>query len=159
MDIEDLCKECLMTNVGAPSSLPKYADKECWALTDLLNDNGELLTITDRDMIRSQNRLRTKLPSDERLQYSGPPVTVTDNCTNRQKRLVLYHKLFRFLYGVGQHGVRVVLPSCCVLRIQNTYKDANNPADIEENFFIADQRAPDITEISDIKVKRKFDEI
>ena len=110
-------------------------------------------------MFRSQNRLKTKLPTDGPLQYSGPPVTVSELCTNKQKRLVLYHKLFRFLYGYGQHGVRVVLPTCCVLRIQNTYRDANNPADIEENFFVSDQCSPDEAEISNIKVKRKFDEI
>jgi len=47
MEIEDVRKECSMTDLGAPSSLPKYADKECLALTDL--EEGELLTNTERD--------------------------------------------------------------------------------------------------------------
>merc|ERR1719397_2361185 len=99
-------------------------------------------------MFRSQNRITTKLPIDGPDEYTGPPVTISQKLTNKQKRLILYHKLFRYLYGVGQQGVRVVLPTCCVLRIQNTYRDSNNPADIEENFFVADQCDPAEIEIS-----------
>ena len=40
----------------------------------------------------------------------------------------------RFLYGVGIAGVRIPLPSCCVLRIQTAYPYALDPPN-EEGFI------------------------
>ena len=40
-----------------------------------------------------------------------------------------------FLYGVGRTGIRIPLPSCCVLRIQNEYRDQDNPATAEEGII------------------------
>ena len=44
-----------------------------------------------------------------------------EDCNNVQKRLVLYHKCFHFLYGYGHKGYKFP-PSCMVLRIQSKYK-------------------------------------
>ena len=97
---------------------------------------GELLIGNEKDMTRASNRVLTKLPSDEPGEYIGPPVVCFEECSNAQKRLVLYYKLFRFLYGIGLRGVRITLPSCCVLRIQAEYPDDNEPASIEEHYFM-----------------------
>ena len=122
-----VCSGCLMTDKGPASNMDIFTE-DCWALTDLMEKGGALLTGTRRDMNRSRNRVRTKLPTDGPGQYSGPPNTVFSECSMRQKRLVLYHKLYRFLYGIGRTGVRVVLPACCILRIQITYTDPEVPA-------------------------------
>ena len=45
-----------------------------------------------------------------------------NDCNDRQKRLVLYHKVFRLLYKIGKKGVRVRLPSCVVRRIKRRWK-------------------------------------
>jgi len=74
-------------------------------------------------MSRSKNRVKTKLPSDGPSEYNGPPVKTFDECNSIQKRLVIYHKLYQWLYGLGRKGVRIPLPSCCVLRIQCAYSD------------------------------------
>ena len=57
--MEDLCKECLMTNRGAPR------DENCWAVTALMAKGGKLLTGYRKDMDRSANRVKTKLPHDK----------------------------------------------------------------------------------------------
>ena len=108
-----------MTDKGLPSNTDRFTE-DCWALTDLMEEGGVLLTGTRRDMNRSRNRVRTKLPTDGPGQYSGPSITVFSECSMAQKRLVLYHKLYRFLYGIGRTGVRVALPACYILRIQIT---------------------------------------
>ena len=130
-----VCVECLMTNRGAPNTSTNYSDKECWSVTELMAAGGALLLGNEKDMFRSRNRLKTKLPTDGPGQYTGPSITEFQICTNHQKRLVLYHKLYRFLYGVGRKGVRVVLPSCCIMRIQNTWPDPAAPATIDESFI------------------------
>ena len=85
-------------------------------------------------MERSSERVRSKLQSDGPGEFTGPPVKSFIECNNKQKRLVCYHKLFRFLYGIGITGVRIELPPCCVLRIQNEYRDLRHPACAEEGF-------------------------
>ena len=47
-------------------------------------------------------------------------------CTNLHKRFMLYYLLFRMIYKVGEHGVREILPSCCVSRISHEY-----PGDVD----------------------------
>ena len=79
-----------MTDVGAPRN------DSCWAVTELMAQGGELLTGLPKDMIRSANRVKTKLPQDKKYEYTGESVTDFVNCSNRQKRVVLYHKLFHF---------------------------------------------------------------
>ena len=127
--MEDFYKECLTTDLGAPR------DESCWAVTKLFEHDGELLSGHRKDMRRSANRVRTKLQHDKNGEYTGHSITDFANCSNPQKRLVLYHKLFHFLYGIGRKGVRIVLPSCCVLRIQNEFSDPAEPATIEESFI------------------------
>ena len=125
-----------MTDRGAPCP-QSYDGASCWACTNLMKEDGKLLTGTRVDMIRSSSRIRSKLPSDGIGEYSGASIETFEECTNKQKRLVCYHKLYRFLYGVGRYGVRVALPSCCVLRIQNQFPDPEDPADIDEGFIEA----------------------
>ena len=116
--------------------LEHLENDSCWAVTELMAQGGELLTGLPKDVIRSANRVKTKLPQDKKYEYTGESVTDFVNCSNRQKRLVLYHKLFYFLYGVGRKGVRIVLLSCCVSRIQYEFPDPAEPANIEESCFI-----------------------
>ena len=130
-----VCVGCLMTDKGAPNNFPKYLNYECWATTDLMEENGALLTGIDSDMRRSKNRLKTKLPGDGPGKYSGHSVAPFAECSMAQKMLVLYHKLFRFLYRYGRKGVRIALPACCVLRIQNSYSDPIEAATMEESFI------------------------
>ena len=115
--------------------LPQYVGMPCWAMTTLMSPGGELLTITDEDMIRSRGSIRTKTEDDSDEEYSGPPVTIIANLTKKQSRRVLYHKLFRFLYNIGRRGVRIVLPSCCVTVIQQAYIDPSESASAEESIF------------------------
>ena len=122
-----------MTDFGAPNTSQAYTE-ECWALTDMMTEGGDLLTGLEKDMHRSRNRLKTKLPIDGPGEYSGPPVTSFSDCSMVQKRLVLYHNLYGFLYGPGRTGVRLALPACCILRIQLTYSDPKIPATIDEGF-------------------------
>jgi len=96
---------------------------------------GYLLTITHEDLKRSKNRVRTKIETDGPDEYSGPPVQSPSNLNAKQSRLVLYHKLFRYLYGEGRRGVRVILPSCCVTVIQQNFSDNQYPASAEESTF------------------------
>ena len=91
--MEDSCKECSMTDLGAPS----YAS--CWAVTELMASGGRLVTGNNKEMKRPANMLRIKLQSDEKGEYSGDAVSIFEDCNNRQKRLVLYHKLY-FFYTV-----------------------------------------------------------
>ena len=130
-----VCAGCLMTDKGSPNNYPEYQNYECWAATDMMEEDGPLQSGLDDDMLHSKDRLKTKLSIDGPGQYSGPSVTTFAECSMVQKRLVLYHKLFRFLYGFGRRGVRVALPACCVLRIQNAYSDPAEPATIEEIFI------------------------
>ena len=51
---------------------------------------------------------------------TAPPASVAA-MTNPQKRMVCYRKLFRLLFGIGQVGYQVVLPSCCRAPINNLY--------------------------------------
>ena len=118
-----------MTDLGAPS----YAS--CWAVTELMASGGRLVTGNNTDMKRSAKRVRIQLQTDAKGEYSGDAVSTFEDCNNRQKRLVLYHKLYFFLYGVGRTGIRIPLPSCCVLRIQNEYRDQDNPATAEEGII------------------------
>ena len=125
-----------MTNTGAPS-LYGYIGVACWALTDKMLTGGDLLVANKEEMMMSKDRVKTKLKSDGPGEYNGPSVEKFDRCSKRQKRIVCYYKLFRFLYGYGLHGVRITLPSCCVLRIQTEYPGDNiEPADIEEHHII-----------------------
>ena len=55
-----------------------------------------------------------------------------EDCKDVQKRLVLYHKLFRHLYNEGRSGIRVDLPNCCKTKIQIQYKRDVDP---EEGSF------------------------
>ena len=128
------CNACAMTDRGAPCSLT-YNGALCWASTDLMKEGGKLLTGSRKDMIRSCWRVKSKLSTDGVGEFNGPPVEEFEDCSNVQKRLICYHKLFRFLYGIGRVGVRVPLPSCCVLRIQNQYPDPIHPATIDEAFI------------------------
>ena len=93
-----------------------------------------IITGTKEEMERSRNRVKSKLSTDGLGEFNGPPIETFENCSNAQKRLVCYYKLYRFLYGIGRLGVRVALPSCCVLRIQNQYPDEVEPAMIDEGF-------------------------
>ena len=71
-----------MTDKGPASNMDIFTE-DCWALTDLMEKGGALLTGTRRDMNRSRNRVRTKLPTDGPGQYSGPPNTVFSECSMR----------------------------------------------------------------------------
>ena len=128
------CNACAMTDRGIPGS-PEYDGIPCWSLTDLMKKGGKLVTATEHEMIRSSSRLKSKLPTDGVGEFNGPAPKTFDDCSNVQKRLVCYHNIFRFLYGVGIAGVRIPLPSCCVLRIQTEYPDALNPPNEEEGFI------------------------
>ena len=55
---------------------------------------GKLLIGDRKDMARSRERLKSKLTGDAVGEYSGPPEITFVGCTNVQKRLVCYHKLF-----------------------------------------------------------------
>ena len=127
------CNACSITDRGAPSP-PDFVDIPCWSLTNLMQTDGKLLTANEEDMRRSSDRVKTKLPSDGPGEFTGPAVKSFNACNSKQKRIVCYHKLFRFLYGIGITGVRIALPSCCVLRIQNEYRDPLHPACAEEGF-------------------------
>ena len=128
------CHGCEMTDRGSPCP-NEHGGVTCWAMTELMATGGKLLIGDRKDMARSRERIKSKLTGDAVGEYSGPPVDTFDACTNVQKRLVCYHKLYRYLYGVGIAGVRVALPSCCVLRIQNEYRDLENPACHEESYI------------------------
>ena len=101
----------------------------------MMATGGDLLTGNNDDMLRSIGRIKGKLPTDGPDEYSGPSPTLFNDCTNKQKGLGCYYKVFRFLYGVGHSGVRIALPACCVLRIQNAYADPEEPATFEEGFI------------------------
>ena len=126
-----VCHSCLMTNRGVPNAFPNYTET-CWANTNIFAHGGTMLVGNANDMRRSRNRIRQKRPTDGPGEYTGDPVATWNLCNPKQKRLVCYHKLFQFLYGIGRRGVRIVLPSCCVLRIQTEHADVNYPADLEE---------------------------
>jgi len=51
-----------------------------------------------------------------------PPKELVD-CTGRQKRVAMYLKIFRNIYGIGKNGVRVDLPACIVARVRRTWPD------------------------------------
>ena len=127
------CNVCSITDRGAPSP-PDYVGIHCWSMTDLMQTNGKLLTANEEEMRRSSYRVRTKLECDAPGEFTGPAVKSLEACNSKQKRLVCYHKLFRFLYGIGISRVTIALPSCCVLRIQNEYRDPLHPACEEEGF-------------------------
>ena len=95
----------------------------------------KLVTATEDEMIRSRSRLKSKLPRDGVGEFNGPAPKTFEECNNVQKRLVCYHNLYRFFYGIGISGVRIALPSCCVLRVQNEYSDPLNPPTEEEGFI------------------------
>ena len=129
-----MCNGCALTDRGCPKP-SEYGEISCWAMTPLMAFGGDLLIGNYKNMIQSSFRIKGKLPTDGPAEYTGPSPTRFEDCTNKQKRLVLYHKLFRFLYGVGHAGVRIALPACCVLRIQNAYPDPLDPATFEEGFI------------------------
>ena len=81
----------------------------CDAVTNAMAIQG-LLVLTYNEIVTNPD-----------LWYqTGPPASVAV-MTNRQKRALCYRKLFRLLYGVGQQGNKVPLPSCCRVPINNTY--------------------------------------
>jgi len=101
----------------------------CWANTDLFvicgeqKLNGDIAT-EDGDYLRGYNEDLERSRSRIRNLNSNPPTypETWNDCNDRQKRLVLYHKVFRLLYKIGKRGVRVRLPSCIVGRIKRRWK-------------------------------------
>ena len=130
------CHGYIMTDKG-PLCPSKHRGAMCQALTDLMAPGGKLLIGDQDDMARSSNRLKTKPINQDTGEYCGPSVDNFESCTNVQKRIVCYHKLYRFLYGVGITGDRVAPPASCVLRIKNQYSDPLNPACREESYIEA----------------------
>lgn len=105
------CPECSTTVRGAPV-------EGCWIKNPSYEMGvGEMMIGNETDMRRSARRV---------LDNEGNSVETWADCNNAQKRIVLYHKTYRFLYGVGRHGIRVKLPSCIVNRIKITFP-ANMP--------------------------------
>ena len=84
-----------MTDKGSPCSIT-YKGKLCWASTELMNDGGKLLIGIKQDMERSRNRVKSKLATDRLGEFNGPPIEKFENCISAKKRLVCYHKLYRF---------------------------------------------------------------
>ena len=86
----------------------------CWSLDEIYDfDTGEMLFGTKDDMSRSASRV---------IDFeTGKPVREWEAANNVQKRIVLYHKTFHHLYGIGQRGIRVQLPSCLVTRIKRKW--------------------------------------
>ena len=54
---------------------------------------------------------------------TGAPDSL-DNCNPAQKRLICYKKIFMMVYGIGQTGVKVQMPSCIRRLVDSTYPDA-----------------------------------
>merc|ERR1711964_216502 len=96
---------------ATPKDLPPEG---CWASHNLYNfEDGENLFGTPEDMKRSASRILDP--------QTKKPVKEWRNCNNIQKKLVIYHKTFHHLHGVGKRGIRVVLPSCLVTRIKRKF--------------------------------------
>ena len=105
--------------------------KGCWTKNKLYDyETGTQLIGNPDDMKRSSSRIID--PATKK------PVKEWCKATDTQKRLVIYHKTFFHLYGVGQRGIRVKLPSCIVTRIKRKYKNANeteNEGEIDPSEF------------------------
>ena len=84
------------------------------------NNLGSYLTATQEEVDEAAR---------DRIDSNAP----FSQLTNRQKRLVLYLKLFRFLYGIGRSGVRIPLPRCLVARIRRLYHDEGEDFDEESD--------------------------
>lgn len=52
--------------------------------------------------------------------YGEAPRTL-EHATDPQKRIVMYLKVFRNVYGLGQRGIRIDLPLCVVARIRRHF--------------------------------------
>ena len=122
--------------MGSPSDNDyESSKKDCWLETNLLHTNSEkkpiandeeisLLLPTKLDMIISKKRIIPLDKNGERKTNELPPSDFNSpKMTNRKKRLVVYHKIYRFLYPKQKGGKRVVLPSCCVGKVRATYPD------------------------------------
>ena len=83
---------------------------------DIANQDGDYLREYNKDLERSRSRIRNL--------NSNPPTypETWNDCNDRQKRLVLYYKVFRLLYKIGKRGTCFRLPSCIVHRIKRRWK-------------------------------------
>ena len=80
------CNECAMTDKRCPSS-GDYPNIPCWSLTELMQKGGQLLTATDKEMVKSSGRLKSKLPTDGVSEYSGPSLKHSLNVPMHKKGL------------------------------------------------------------------------
>ena len=117
----NICNNCHSTNTGSPLNNGHLFG--CWSQWNAgfsMNpaNLGTYLLGTAADVQDARDRISS----------AGP----WSSLTNRQKRLVLYLKLFRFLYGFGRSGVRIPLPRCLVARIRRMYPDAGANYDGDE---------------------------
>jgi len=75
-------------------------------------------------MVISKDRIR-KLDKNGKKMYNVDPPTdfLSELMNNRKKRIVVYHKVYRWLYPKVKSGPRVILPSCVVGKVRTTYPD------------------------------------
>ena len=83
-----------MTDKCAPNNFLQYQNYECWAITNLMEEDSEFLTGFESDMRRSKNRLKTKLPADRPGHYSGPSVTSFAEYSMVQKFSIINYFVF-----------------------------------------------------------------
>ena len=97
---------------------------ECGELGMLNGKDGFLV---NADINRARKRLsiisvyEDHLTEEARAHDEGK--YAVRNCTGRQKRLVSYYKVFRYIFGKGTHGVRRKLPACVCNVVQRWYPD------------------------------------
>lgn len=117
LKIETICHECLI--VPDNTNLLRGRIK-CFCQIKKLFDLqiGILLHGNERDLIIAKHRL-TKFDKNLGKKYAMP--TSFDSCTARQKRIIIYYKIYLHFYSSVSERIRVDLPTCMINRVREKY--------------------------------------
>lgn len=117
---ETICHECLLvpdnTNllkgrIKCFCQIKKLFDLQIGILLHSPNGN-------ECDLILAKKRL-TKFDKNLGKKYAMP--TSFASCTAKQKRIIIYYKIYRHFYTSVSKKIRVDLPTCMINRVRQKY--------------------------------------
>jgi len=98
---------CPFCEARAPYMPPNHP---CWIRTP---DFQNWINLTEADREDARERLSVNTVCPESL----------EECSDKQKRLICYLKVFRFFYEYGEKGNQIPHPTCIVMKIRKTWPE------------------------------------